>query len=429
MTKKNNITALCLIAGFAALIAAFAALAEFASEDDGNEASDGGRDEYITNKFDPRYRYFDKTRFRSQGDFEASLANLQLSDRTPRWTPDSEIVIVNIGSAIYGASTAGDLLWRIPEEPIQEQFAPVVRSDGLVAYLNYEYHRDTNSHVRRIETAQPDGTGRRRLARLPGSDWHTRASSPSWSPDGRFIGVAMSSSEVVEGKEVGGLHVISPDGTFTRLEALFYSLDYGLHWSPDGKRLATLVRHGGPVQGRWDADEVSVSWDAPEPLEAREFLSHLAWAPTSDRIYYAASGGSRDEPAEIGAELMVMDVSTQEKRSVADIRPERVIHAVQVSPDGQRILLTSATITGYHPVQIMNIDGSETEDLCCDFGIRSGKGGYLWASWSPDGERVAVLDLYPSHEVALRTMRPDGSDEKVLIRRNEDGTLAPGQPR
>ena len=462
----NNIKALLIIMGFAALIAGLAGLAHFASERGGNNADDAdsipSRDEYITNKFNPWYRFDDRTRFRSHWHNEAAGGNHEVSDRTPRWTPDGKTVIVNIGSAIYGASTDGGALWRIPEGPIQEQFGPVVRSDGLVVYLNFEYHRDTGSFTRHIETALPDGTGRHRLARLPGSESVTRASSPSWSPDGRFIGVAMYGSEVAEGETVAGIHVVSLDGTVTWLDALHPTFPvWGLDWSPDGKHLAILVMDDGPVLGQWDAEQVNLVWEARSPTEARQHISHLAWAPTGDHIYYAVSGGIRtvwgppehrriyfaadgiptphmgqlnlpvvSAPPETGAELLVVDVGTQEKRPVADIRPERVIRGLQVSPDGQRILLTAALGVKYHPVQVMNIDGSEPRDLCCELRVGQTRfGGLLWASWSPSGERVAILDLDRKHEVALRTMRPDGSDEKILIRWNEDGTLAPGQPR
>ena len=117
----NNIKALLIIMGFAALIAGLAGLAHFASERGGNNADDAdsipSRDEYITNKFNPWYRPGDRSRFRLGVDAEAALANRQYSDQTPRWTPDGKTVIVNIGSAIYGASTTGYALWRIPKSP------------------------------------------------------------------------------------------------------------------------------------------------------------------------------------------------------------------------------------------------------------------------------------------------------------------------
>ena len=318
-----------------------------------------------------------------------------------------------------------------------------------MAYLNYEFDEEprdfwgAGSHIWHIETALPGGTGRHRLARLPGSDSLTAASSPSWSPDGRFIGIAMYGNDGDEGEKVAGIHVVSLDGTVTWLGALRPTFpDWGIDWSPDGKHLAIVVSGDGATLGRWNADEVSLEWDAPGPLEERLSVSHLAWAPTSDHIYYAASGpteatrtrvpergGWRTEPpAGAGAELMVMDVNTKEKRPVARIRPERPIHTVQVSPDRQRVLLTSARNAGYLPVQAMDIDGSEPMDVCCPW-LRNSAKGSLWASWSPNGERVALLNVDRNHEVALRTMRPDGSDEKVLIRWNEDGTLAPGQPQ
>ena len=47
------------------------------------------------------------------------------------------------------------------------------------------------------------------------------------------------------------------------------------------------------------------------------------------------------------------------------------------------------------------------------------EGGY--ASWSPDGPQIAVLTEFS--DAHLSTMAPDGSDVRVLVRREADGDL------
>ena len=50
----------------------------------------------------------------------------------------------------------------------------------------------------------------------------------------------------------------------------------------------------------------------------------------------------------------------------------------------------------------------------------------FWTSWSPTGERIAAYNDDPDAAIVLYTMSPDGSDAKILIRRNADGDLIPG---
>ena len=45
-----------------------------------------------------------------------------------------------------------------------------------------------------------------------------------------------------------------------------------------------------------------------------------------------------------------------------------------------------------------------------------------YASWSPDGSRIAVLGKYDDGGY-LATVAPDGSDFRVLVKADEDGDL------
>lgn len=50
----------------------------------------------------------------------------------------------------------------------------------------------------------------------------------------------------------------------------------------------------------------------------------------------------------------------------------------------------------------------------------------FWTSWSPTGARIAAYNDDPDTEIVLYTMSPDGSDAKILLRRNANGDLIPG---
>ena len=44
---------------------------------------------------------------------------------------------------------------------------------------------------------------------------------------------------------------------------------------------------------------------------------------------------------------------------------------------------------------------------------------------SPDGTRIAVIDFSDDY---LFVVAADGSDKQILVRKNNDGRLAPGNP-
>ena len=46
----------------------------------------------------------------------------------------------------------------------------------------------------------------------------------------------------------------------------------------------------------------------------------------------------------------------------------------------------------------------------------------IYASWSPDGTRIAVLGRYDGGGYPA-TVAPDGSDFRVLVKADEDGDL------
>ena len=70
---------------------------------------------------------------------------------------------------------------------------------------------------------------------------------------------------------------------------------------------------------------------------------------------------------------------------------------------------------------MVNSDGSDLREI--------GIGGY-YASWSPDGSRIASRIIYGSYDsrrkpkdIVLYTMAPDGTDIRVLVIGGEDNSL------
>lgn len=125
-----------------------------------------------------------------EGDLDGGKRHLDsgTADRTPRWTPDGQALVVNLGNSIVGVNVDGSALWRIPAEPVGFQFAPTVSLDGRVAYRNYEHRprtgfgrKGTSQHRRHIEIANLDGTDVKRTAMPPDSSVYAPAWAPAWT--------------------------------------------------------------------------------------------------------------------------------------------------------------------------------------------------------------------------------------------------------
>ena len=110
--------------------------------------------------------------------------------------------------------------------------------------------------------------------------------------------------------------------------------------------------------------------------------------------------------------------------------PESGDAALSWSPDGSKILFS--TLEEWHLTAHWK-PGGETYVVNADGTLvlrDTRKGPY--ASWSPDGSRIASLGPHGEYEfeerhsyVFLSTMASDGSDVRLLLRINEDGRLIP----
>ena len=117
------------------------------------------------------------------------------------------------------------------------------------------------------------------------------------------------------------------------------------------------------------------------------------------------------------------------------------LDGMELSPDGSQLLFTAYIPTAENHTRVhagrvlegkektdvelyvMKTDGSEVRkvfDPIDDSLYRT-----IYASWSPDGSRIAVHYLGSGGNVF--TISPDGSDARMLIKPNIDGLLVPGR--
>ena len=332
---------------------------------------------------------------------------------SPAWSPDGARIAFARPSGIYTMAADGsDVRW-------------MVRFLGN-ASLSREERRERDERIRQA---------RERGAPVDLEDiyWHKWQAGPVWSPDGKALAyVVLEPALDIPPPERSllryVLHVAAADGSgSTRLfAATAHGTSGGLDeigwpsWSPDGEQLA-FVRE---VFGGYDSGSYSVGEEIDAPLGSTPYTIR------------------RD-----GSELR--EVAAGIPRT--GWRYHHVLFpSVSWSPDGSEVLFN----LGDGHLYVAQANGGGYRQV--------GEGSY--ASWSPYGSRIAVADplggraasysdnggriagtvlFYgvrlggtervrdPENSIPhdyLWTMAPDGSDRRVLVRRDKEGALVAANP-
>ena len=286
-----------------------------------------------------------------------------------------------------------------------------------------------------IEISKLNGTDKHRLTENDGLLYL----SPSWSPDGSLIAFARHN----------GIYTISSDGSseqfLVEFTDPFQLYQAGPVWSPDGTTLAFVIQEGPVVEtadglGR-GVRHVLFTVEATGSNLIRVFSTTIqygyrspdmigwpAWSPNGQKlafvryVYPQLKETLEAVNAPVGFTPYVIRKDGSDLQQVASGIPSGPwkynlpFPNAAWSPDGTKIIYGLGTGRLY----LAHADGSQHWEV--------GDGNF--ASWSPDGSRIAVTADYGRTSAAtlpydhLWTMAPDGSDRRVLVRRDEGGELA-----
>lgn len=361
------------------------------------------------------------------------------TDPTPKWTPDgASIVFGHSNGRIYVVSADGSRLYSISATlgRYDVDISPSVSPDGSrIVYATPRHETGflwNRTRDFEIVTSALDGSDRRRL-----TENRVRDRYPVWSPHGNQI--ALTSASEISSPASRVITTMFSDGSDTRQVVFLGGATPGVilsppAWSPDGARIAFVAsgQNGSNyaiyVAGIDGSGLALIRETSRKPYKP-------SWSPDGMRIAFAELGNvtevyTADHDGSNLRKLLYLGVPGE-----IDTDSDRFTHAPYLawSPDGSEILVQSSIISLGAFSRL----------------ILPGPGGA--ASWSPNGSRVAInaqgsaeveipghvgadyddIVFSPRAEagVVLYTVSGDGSDARVLVVQDDDGTLLPANAR
>lgn len=372
---------------------------------------------------------------------------------SPQWTPDgSEIVFTELKNRrlsprwlednIYVVASDGSRLRRIA----QGGHWPSISPNG--SRIAYGFVPSVEAIGIGIRTSKLDGSDRRTLAgpRLGPTD-----GPPSWSPDGERMAFSRLDR---------GVYTVAADLTDLRRVFRFdlsfendpheHKPRWGPVWSANGETLAFVVveetlselneNYGRRIRSRDILYTVGADGSEPTTLFATTpgFTVHSDGFYYRDRIVgspswsldgrrlafiratthpdYAALATDEERGFDPVTAVHIIEANGSGLRTVAEFGTHTFESSLSWSPSGTEILFTVGHGYGHlyiedGSVYVVNVGSGTYRQI--------GKGPH--ASWSPDGSRIVMFNE-PSSDYIFTTA-PDGSDVRVLVRKDSGGDL------
>lgn len=193
---------------------------------------------------------------------------------------------------------------------------------------------------------------------------------------------------------------------------------FGIAWSPDGSRIAVTAYSPANSENRIDlldpaTGELSTATTGSGPIGAPR------WSPDGTKIAFDASNSTSN---------VLFVYALDQPKAVQLIEHPAPVFAPDWSPDGNSLLFGAPSGTGnLSQIFTVGADGTSPRELTSS-GVSKGV-----PRWSPDGSLVAFAGtifiplasrrLAMLHNLAVYTMKPDGTGEQAITDFAQDAWL------
>jgi dipeptidyl aminopeptidase/acylaminoacyl peptidase len=270
--------------------------------------------------------------------------------------------------------------------------SPVVSPDGAwVAYAVKSLDKAADKGVTHLWMTSWDGTRTLQLTSTPKES----ESQPKWSPDGRYLAFVSGRGDENEADQLWLLD--RQGGEAVRLtEGKLSVEDYA--WSPDGKRIALILKDGEPEEKSEDDDGKAGGGAKPDKADEKRPKPLVI-----DRYYF-----KQDIEGYLGARrsrLHVLDLAQRKAvRMTAGGDYDEVLPAW--SPDGKQIAFVSKRNPEADRDDNWDIFVADAKAGATPRAVTTYKGAdnhpdwESYPAWSPDGKSIAYLQGGPPKLIA-----------------------------
>ncbi len=259
----------------------------------------------------------------------------------------------------------------------------------------------------------------------PGFGRMTRIGDPRPSPDGTWVAFRGERLDALEGHHLGRIGLVRADGSEFRQATDGPNDDTGPRWAPDGSALTFLSDRNAKGQHqlfRLDADGPGEAQPLGAPLPG--VVEWHAWSPAGDRILVGMAGNAAEQADALGSgtlgaerdlpgwipevesfddadaerrSLWVLSADGSERRRIS--REDRNVWEAAWCGDGAAVAVVSdgAGEDAWYRASVSMFDlASGEERTLATSDVQLG-----WATGSPDGARVAVVEALCSDRVVV----------------------------
>lgn len=373
------------------------------------------------------------------GTHERQLVPTTSVDYNASFSKDGQWVVFTserAGSAdIYRVRTDGSGLERLTDSPWFDDQAALSPDGGTVAFVSTRARGTADIWLLDLRTRES-----RNLTHGVGGNFR-----PSWSPDGKTIAFTSDRGEphrrndpIWELMHFTALYTMDTNGLGLRRLTPVDEVAEGPKWSPDGGRI--VYTHRPDDQQRRQIIAITLQTGAKEIIaEGLPGGPSISAQYIGDReVAYTTAGALRYSSGRQGSESLraihpawspdattvVYERTTAEPSATTPVTAAYSINPrfelfrtgsfATFSPDGRQFLVSANLPYGNRKISIVDASGANTRTIFQD--DKLGIGG---TSWSADGSLIAFglggFFERPVTPARLATIRPDGSDFRVLI--------------